>query len=280
MISIQELIPRYFRTLSILSLRYLVFAGTLFLIFYVWKKRDFFKLKIQQKYPDNKHILREMGYSFLSIAIFSLVGTTMFILRKHGYTQMYLNFSDHSIGYFIFSVIAFILLHDTYFYFTHRFMHWKPIYPYVHKVHHLSVNPTPWAAFAFHPLEAIVEVGIVPIMIFLMPLHPFALLAWVLYQTGMNVLGHLGFELFPSGFTNGFITRFSNTSTHHNMHHKYVTSNYGLYFNVWDRMLGTNHPEYTEQFEMVKARSKAMQSEEEGGNKSLQGSDLADEAIS
>lgn len=280
MISIQELIPRYFRTLSILSLRYLVFAGTLFLIFYVWKKRDFFKLKIQQKYPDNKHILREMGYSFLSIAIFSLVGTTMFILRKHGYTQMYLNFSDHSIGYFIFSVIAFILLHDTYFYFTHRFMHWKPIYPYVHKVHHLSVNPTPWAAFAFHPLEAIVEVGIVPIMIFLMPLHPFALLAWVLYQTGMNVLGHLGFELFPSGFTNGFITRFSNTSTHHNMHHKYVTSNYGLYFNVWDRMLGTNHPEYTEQFEMVKARSKAMESEEERGNTSLQGSALADEAIS
>ncbi len=280
MISIQELILRYFRTLSILSLRYLVFAGTLFLIFYVWKKRDFFKLKIQQKYPDNKHILREMGYSFLSIAIFSLVGTTMFILRKHGYTQMYLNFSDHSIGYFIFSVIAFILLHDTYFYFTHRFMHWKPIYPYIHKVHHLSVNPTPWAAFAFHPLEAIVEVGIVPIMIFLMPLHPFALLAWVLYQTGMNVLGHLGFELFPSGFTNGFLTKFSNTSTHHNMHHKYVTSNYGLYFNIWDRMLGTNHPEYTEQFEIVKARSKAMESEEERGNTSLQGSALADEAIS
>jgi sterol desaturase/sphingolipid hydroxylase (fatty acid hydroxylase superfamily) len=127
----------------------------------------------------------------------------------------------------------------------------------------MSTNPTPWAAFAFHPLEAIVEVGIVPIMMFLMPLHPLALLVWVLYQTGMNVLGHLGFEIFPAGFTEGFISKFSNTSTHHNMHHKYVTSNYGLYFNIWDRILGTNHPEYTQQFEMVKERGKQIEGEEE-----------------
>ncbi len=263
MLSLQELLFRYIRTVSLLSLRYIVFAGTLFLIFYVWKKRHFFKVKIQQKYPDNKHIFREMGYSFLSIAVFALVGTTMFILRKNGYTQMYLNFSDHSVGYFIFSIVAFILLHDAYFYWTHRFMHWKPIYPYVHKVHHLSTNPTPWAAFSFHPLEAVIEVGIVPIMMFLMPLHPFAILAWLLYQTGMNVLGHLGFEVFPAGFTTGTISKFSNTSTHHNMHHKYVTSNYGLYFNIWDRIFGTNHPQYTEQFELVKARGKQQEDEQE-----------------
>lgn len=256
MVSIQELLFRYFRTFGVISLRYIVFAGTLFLIFYVWKKRHFFTAKIQQKYPDNKRILHEIGYSFLSLSIFALVGVTMFTLRKYGYTQMYMNFSDHSVAYFIFSVIAFIVLHDTYFYFTHRLMHWKKIYPYVHKIHHVSTNPTPWAAFAFHPLEAIVEVGIVPIMMFLIPLHPFAILAWVLYQTGMNVLGHLGFELFPQGFTEGALTKWHNTSTHHNMHHKHVTSNYGLYFNFWDRVLGTNHKEYTQRFEEVKARAK------------------------
>lgn len=261
MISVQELFFKYFRTVTILSLRYLVFAGILFLLFYIWKKRHFFRFKIQQKYPDNKHVLREMGYSFLSIAVFGAVATTMFTLRKHGYTQVYTNFSDHSVAYFIFSVIAFVLLHDMYFYWTHRIMHWKPIYPYVHKIHHLSTNPTPWAAFAFHPLEALIEVGIVPIMMFLMPIHPYAILIWVLYQTGMNVIGHLGFEMYPSGFTNGFISKWNNTSTHHNMHHKHVTSNYGLYFNIWDRLLGTNHPEYTKQFEGIKTRSKEMEGE-------------------
>lgn len=248
------LLYKYLMSAGKLSLRYLLFAGVLYFIFYVWKKRELFYLKIQQKYPDNKHILREIGYSFLSIAVFALVGTILFMLRKQGYTKMYMNFADHSVAYFIFSVVAFILLHDMYFYFTHRLMHWKPIYPYVHKVHHMSTNPTPWAAFAFHPLEALVEVGIVPIMMFLIPLHPAALLIWVLYQTGMNVLGHLGFEVFPSGFTKGAVSQFSNTSVHHNMHHRYVTCNYGLYFNIWDKLLGTNHAQYHQQFEEIKAR--------------------------
>ncbi len=257
----QDIVLKYSRSFSVLSLRYLAFAGSLFLIFYIWKKRDFFKFKIQQKYPENKRIFQEIGYSFLSIAIFSIVGTSLFILRKNGYTQMYLDLNAHSLGYFAFSVVVFIVLHDTYFYWTHRFMHWKKIYPYVHKIHHYSTNPTPWAAFAFHPLEAVIEVSIVPIMVFLMPIHPLALLIWVLYQTGMNVLGHLGFELFPSGFTSGKISKWHNTSTHHNMHHKHVTCNYGLYYNFWDRIMGTNHVRYSEEFESVKLRSRGAEEE-------------------
>jgi lathosterol oxidase len=61
----------------------------------------------------------------------------------------------------------------------------------------------------------------------------------------------LGFELFPSGFTTNKLTRWHNTSTHHNMHHKYFSCNYSLYFNVWDRLMGTNHAKYEETFEEV-----------------------------
>lgn len=246
---------KFLRTFSVLSLRYVIFAGTLYLIFYVWKRRDFIALKIQQKFPDNPRILHEVKYSFLSLFVFSFVGLGTFTLSRLGYTKIYRDFSEHSLMYFIFSVVAFILIHDTYFYFAHRLMHWKKIYPYVHRIHHMSTNPTPWAAFAFHPLEALMEVAIVPIMVFLIPLHPFAILTWGLYQTGMNVLGHLGFELFPSGFTTGVLSKWHNTSTHHNMHHRLVNCNYGLYFNFWDRILGTNHARYTDEFEAVKSRA-------------------------
>ncbi len=250
----QDVVARFIKAFSIVSLRYLFFAGSLYLIFYVWKKRKFFQIKIQQKYPENKHVVREIKYSFLSLLIFAVVGTCMFILKSNGYTQVYYQFSEHTVAYFIFSVVAFILIHDTYFYWFHRLMHWKKIYPYVHKIHHLSTNPTPWAAFAFHPIEAVIEVGIVPLMMFLMPLHPLAILIWVLYQTGMNVLGHLGFELFPAGFTTGTFTKWHNTSLHHNMHHKHVVCNYGLYYNFWDRIMQTNHTNYENEFEIVKRR--------------------------
>ena len=45
-----------------------------------------------------------------------------------------------------------------------------------------------------------------------------------------------------------------NTSTNHNMHHKYVTCNYGLYFNFWDRVMNTNHVKYQATYEEVTAR--------------------------
>jgi len=42
------------------------------------------------------------------------------------------------------------------------------------------------------------------------------------------------------------------------MHHRYVTCNYGLYFNIWDRIMGTNHQRYHEEFEATVARRKEV----------------------
>lgn len=238
--------------------RYFLFAGITFLAFYVLGKKIFTRFKIQQKYPVSKQMLRELRYSLLSLVIFALNGVFVFTCYRHGYTRMYMNLHAHSWGYFIFSVLVFIVAHDFYFYWTHRFMHWKKIYPYVHKIHHLSHDPTPWAAYAFHPFEAIIQAGIFPILVFIVPVHPLAILVWGLYQAGLNVMGHSGFEFFPSGFTNGKITKWHNSSTHHNLHHKYATGNYGLYFNFWDRVMGTNHVKYTETFEQVKERTKTL----------------------
>jgi lathosterol oxidase len=260
MITITDILTKLTKVFTLISLRYLLFAGALYFVFYVWKKRHFIQQKIQAKYPSRHDILREIGYSMSTILMFAIVSSLLFLLRKNGYTKVYKDFHEHSIAYFVFTIVAFIVVHDAYFYWMHRFMHWKKIYKYVHKVHHLSTNPTPWAAFAFHPLEAIIEIGILPIMVFAIPIHPFAILSWVLFQTGMNVLGHLGFELFPKGFTKNTVTQFSNTSTHHNMHHRYVNCNYGLYFNYWDRWMNTNHAQYHEQFDAVTSQ-KATQKE-------------------
>jgi sterol desaturase/sphingolipid hydroxylase (fatty acid hydroxylase superfamily) len=66
-----------------------------------------------------------------------------------------------------------------------------------------------------------------------------------------NVLGHLSVELFPRGFTQSRFFAWHTTTTHHALHHKDFTSNYGLYFTFWDRLLGTTHPRYDETFDRV-----------------------------
>ena len=35
------------------------------------------------------------------------------------------------------------------------------------------------------------------------------------------------------------------------MHHRYVKYNFSIYFNFWDRVMKTNHPNYENAFEKV-----------------------------
>jgi lathosterol oxidase len=234
-----------------LSIRYLLFTGIAYLIFYVWKNKDFWYAKIQQKYPEKKHILREITYSFITILIFGVVIMLTTWASKHGYTRVYTHINTYGYGYYALSILLMILLHDTYFYWTHRAMHWKPLFKVAHKVHHLSTNPTPFAAYAFHPVEAVVEISIIPLIAFIMPYHPSAIIIFSLYSLFLNVGGHLGFEIFPKGFASHKVFKWHNTSTHHNMHHRLVKCNYGLYFNIWDRLMKTNHATYEDSFESV-----------------------------
>jgi len=69
-----------------------------------------------------------------------------------------------------------------------------------------------------------------------------------------NVYGHLGWELYPKGFSKHWIGKWVNTSVNHNMHHQYFKGNYGLYFLWWDRWIGTIRKDYDNKFDEVKGR--------------------------
>ncbi len=231
--------------------RYVFFAGLAYLLFHVIYKSKFTHKRIQKREIERKKIWMEIGYSVATMFIFACMGMLVFIGKKSGIFQNYKEISEYGWGYFTFSIVAAILIHDTYFYWAHRFMHLKWVFPHVHKVHHLSNNPSPWAAFSFHPTEAVMEAAIIPILLFIMPMHMFAIFIFLIYMTMMNVLGHLGYEFYPKNFLRNPIGRLNNTSTHHNMHHRLVNCNYGLYFNFWDLIMGTNHEKYQSEFERL-----------------------------
>ena len=239
--------------LSIMTARYVLFSGVAFLLVWVVFARRTARLRVQAKPPRTERLWAEFGWSMATMGIFALVGMCIFVAKQNGLTRIYTKISDLGVPYFLLSILGLILFHDFYFYVTHRIMHLKGVFKHVHHVHHRSTNPSPWASFAFHPFEAVVEAGIVPIAVFLAPLHPFALLTFILYMTALNVLGHLGFELFPRGFASNPWTRWHNTAVHHNLHHEKVHCNYSLYFNWWDRLFGTMYRDYESVYDAVKA---------------------------
>ncbi len=234
--------------LAVIVLRYFILASLAFVIFYVFKNRRFLIQKIQAGFPSRKDYIREISYSLITAVIFASIGFIVFATPLSAYTQAYWNLEEYGTAYFLASIFMMIVVHDTYFYWTHRWMHGKSVFRIVHRVHHLSTNPSPWAAMAFHPLEAIIEAGVIVLIAFLFPVHPLAIGIFLLFMMVYNVYGHLGYELYPKGFSKSLIGKWINTSVNHNVHHQSVHGNYGLYFLWWDRWMGTLHPEYDEAF--------------------------------
>lgn len=235
---------------------YIIIAGAFYLFFYICNKKFFWRVKIQQRYAKNKDIIRDIKYSFLTIIIFFAVTLLVVWANEQGYTLIYAPADKYGYAWCYLNVWIMIILHDAYFYWTHRFLHWKPIFSRVHKTHHLSRNPTPFSAYAFHPIEAIINAGIIPLIAFTIPSHMSAIKSFFIVQLILNVYGHLGYELYPKWVTSHWLTKLSNTSTHHNLHHQFVKSNYGLYFNFWDWIMKTNHTKYEKYFDEVTGRRK------------------------
>lgn len=248
------LAKNYFLIYGLFLARYLILVGIAYLVTWVLLAKKLQHRLIQGKKPELKKILFEVRYSLLSFFLFGLSGVIVIAAQRSGHTLIYGDLDEYGMGYFLFSLLAMIVIHDAYFYWAHRLMHHPLIYKRVHLVHHKSTNPSPWASFSFHPTEAVLEAAIMPLLVFTLPLHSMAIFIFLLYMTLLNLLGHLGYELFPAGFSRHPVLGLHNTATHHNMHHKYVECNYSLYFNYWDRIMGTMHPLYNETFDEVKGR--------------------------
>ncbi|HEX7846070.1 MAG TPA: sterol desaturase family protein [Chitinophagaceae bacterium] len=245
----------YFKDAWTIGSRYVIIATLAFIICYVVLKRIINSKKIQQKYPKAKDYAREIFFSILTVFVmafvpFLILGTPS--VAKH--TKYYSDISQHGTLYFILAFPLMALIHDTYFYWMHRAIHHPVLFRIVHLIHHKSTNPSPFAAYAFHPLEAILEAGIFVIFVFTIPVHLFHLLFFFLFMMLYNVYGHLGWELYPKGFSKHWLGKWINTSVNHNLHHQYFKGNYGLYFLFWDRMMGTIRKDYDEKFDEVKNR--------------------------
>lgn len=182
---------------------------------------------------------RELCLSVGSLTMLAIMLGGVRILTDLGWTRVYANITDRGIGYFLLTVLIIAVVHDTYYYWAHRWMHSKLLFRHVHRVHHEFTNPTPFASYAFHPFEAVIELAIIGALLLVLPIHMGAIAVYFVIFTALNVVSHLGFELYPAWISRWFIT-----SMHHNLHHTRFVGHYMLLFNIWDRAVGTNYPDY------------------------------------
>ena len=186
-------------------------------------------------------IRKEIAWSLLSAVIFGLpAGIVAWGWQNFGWTRIYTDIADYPLWYLPVSLFLYLFLHDSWFYWTHRWMHRPRIFKIAHAVHHASRPPTAWAAMSFHPVEAITGAVVIPALVFILPVHVSILGTVLAIMTLMGVTNHMGWEMFPRAIVHSRLGGWLITASHHQRHHEAYLCNYGLYFRFWDRLCGTD----------------------------------------
>ena len=119
-----------------------------------------------------------------------------------------------------------MLCEDFTFYFTHRFLHWGPIYKRIHKIHHSYKTTVGITAEYCHPVEFVFG-NMLPSAIGPALLGPKAhivtVFAWYVIRFGETLDGHCGYEFSWSPFR---LIPLSGSAEYHDFHHSANVGNY------------------------------------------------------
>ncbi len=219
--------------IAIVAIRYLAASGL-----FAWATR---RVRPGLYTKLGRQIRREIAWSMMSAVIFGLpAGIVAWGWQNAGWTVIYHDISQYPLWYLPVSLFCYLFIHDSWFYWTHRWMHRPRLFKIAHAVHHASRPPTAWAAMSFHPIEAITGAVVIPALVFFIPVHVGILGLVLAIMTVMGVTNHMGWEMFPRALVHSRLGGWLITASHHQRHHEAYLCNYGLYFRFWDRLCGTD----------------------------------------
>ena len=104
------------------------------------------------------------------------VAIPWFLFEIRGYSKLYHSESD-SLTTILIQLFTFILFTDCGVYWIHRLEHHPLLYSWLHKPHHQWKISTPFASFAFHPLDGYFQSLPMHIYVYLFPMNSYLYLA-------------------------------------------------------------------------------------------------------
>ena len=185
--------------------RYFLIAGIFYLIFHLRPSKKWQHRKINQRQYPRQQFRKEVWWSTITALIFSITGAAAAVLWQKGWLRVYTDVNDYPWWWLPASLLIAVLLHETYYYWLHRWMHHPGIFRIVHKVHHESNITSPWTAFSFHPLEGLLQAIFLPALLLVMPMHLHVLIFQLTLMTLSSVVNHLDIEIYPRSFHKHFL---------------------------------------------------------------------------
>ncbi len=229
------------------AVSYFAVVGLLYGVVWRWGRERFRRSRIPSpRRVDASQIRREVGHT-LVVLVANLVSAGT-LLALHAANKTAIVDSGTTPGNILMWTFVGLAFNDAWFYGWHRLLHHPRLFRHIHAVHHRSIDVNPFTSYSFHAIEGILlGIWIIPASLFL-PI-PMASIG-VLQVIGLfnNVMSHLGYEFLPLWILRIPLLRWTNTATFHSLHHTRFNGNFGLHTRLWDRLFGTELPEYERVF--------------------------------
>jgi len=186
-----------------------------------------------RRYKQVRHEIK-LGMSAMVVTVAETMAWLYFIdpyTPFHGFFEN----RDYNIWWFLGSIPAYVWWFDTWFYWSHRWLHdFDFLWNNVHYLHHQFKEPSCFAQFAVHPIEAMLQgpIGHFSATLFF-PFHPVTI----------SIFGFLG-SLWAIAAHDGRQFDFN----HHYYHHskgrgRFIYFNLGFITPFWDSLCGTRWSE-------------------------------------
>ena len=237
--------------------RYLIAASLIAALVWALRRTSWASRKIQAREATRADFIREFGASIRTVLVYMTITIPMIWGFNNGVFTPY----DSPVSGLVFAgyLAAILLAHDTWFYWTHRALHHPRLFKSFHRFHHRTVTPTPWTAYSFAIPEAFVMVLFMPLWLLAVPTPEPVIFTFLAIMILRNAMGHAGLELHPRGWASHPLLKWISTTTHHDLHHAgSFNHNFGFYFTWWDKLMGTEHPNYVAKFNEVTTRQQSL----------------------
>jgi len=123
---------------------------------------------------------------------------------------------------------------EVYFFHVHWGLHHPRIYPHVHKVHHEFTAPIALECIYFHPVEAVLNFGVVGSGPLLLGSHVTVLYLFTFIAMVNILVHHCGYEVPLDS-----VPKFGSMAHQHDYHHKVFNRNFGV-IGICDWLYGTS----------------------------------------
>jgi len=120
---------------TIVAVRYLAVSGL-----FAWLTRRRFPRLYEGR---GAQMRREIGWSLTSAFIYAVpAGVLAWGWQGRGWTRIYSNLGDYPLWWFPLSILLYLLLHDSWIYWTHLLMHRPNVSKTMHALHYAIPKPT------------------------------------------------------------------------------------------------------------------------------------------